>query len=104
MSYSDQSEINTFEDVFGSSTNNIFETSSTFEFPWDTSESIFENSLPSTNIFDSLNGFDMFDESVGNNHDILNVIDTMTAPSVLNSKLDKEVGNTIYMDTLQLIQ
>ena len=46
----------------------------------------------------------MFDGSAGNDSDILNVIDTMTSPSVLNSKLDKEVGNTIYMDTLQLIQ
>ena len=103
MSNINQAEINTFEDIFGSS-NNIFETSSTFEFPWDTSRSIFENSLQSTTTVDSLNGFEMFDESVGNDNDILNVIDTMTSPSVLNSKLDKEVGNTIYMDTLQLIQ
>jgi hypothetical protein len=100
MSDTNLAEINTFEDIFGFSNSD----NNTFEFPWDTSESIFENPLQSTTTFDSLDGFDMFDESVGNDNDILNVIDTMTSPSVLNSKLDKEVGNTMYMDTLQLIQ
>ena len=39
MSNSNRSEINTFEDIFGSSTSG----NNTFEFPWDTSENIFEN-------------------------------------------------------------
>ena len=42
----------------------IFETPGQFEtagLPWDTSENIFENPLPSINAFDAFDGFDGFD-------------------------------------------
>ena len=79
-------------------------------------DNIFENPPSSSDIFGSLNVESLDAESLdvesiahtngmgGTDTDFENILDIMTSPSVLNSNLDKEVGNTLYMDNLQLIK
>ena len=96
MSQNNTIELNTFEDIFGIQDNE--------SFPWDACENPFEAASFETESYE--NPFDTFDAVdpiiFGEEH--INVINAMTSPSVLNSKMDKETGNKIYMDTLKLIQ
>jgi len=102
---SGNTELNSFDDIFGSVRNtnpfenmdnidNIFNNANDDPFPWDTSENPFENITP----IDGATIPIIFGEET------TSVLEAMTSPGILNSKLDKEVGNTIYMDTLKLIQ
>ena len=102
---SGNTELNSFDDIFGSVRNtnpfenmdnidNIFNTTNDEPFSWDTSENPFENITP----IDGATIPIIFGEET------TSVVEAMTSPGILNSKLDKDVGNNIYMDTLKLIQ
>lgn len=92
MSQNNTIELNTFEDIFGIQDNE--------PFPWESCENPFEAASFEAASFETFGATDpiVFGE------ENMNVIDVMTSPSILNSKMDKETGNTIYMDTLKLIQ
>jgi hypothetical protein len=87
MSQNNTVELNAFEDIFGIQENE--------QFPWESCENPFEAA-----------SFEPFGatEPIIFGEENMNVVDVMTSPCVLNSKMDKETGNTIYMDTLKLIQ
>lgn len=87
MSQNNTVELNAFEDIFGIQENE--------QFPWESCENPFEAA-----------SFETFGatEPIIFGEENMDVVDVMTSPCVLNSKMDKEIGNTIYMDTLELIQ
>lgn len=102
---SGNTELNSFDDIFGSTSNtnpfenmdnidNIFNTTNDEPFPWDTPE----------NPFESITAIDGTTSPIIFGEETTSVLEAMTSPGILNSKLDKEVGNNIYMDTLKLIQ
>ena len=105
---------NNFEDVFEVSVNDTNNTGNNFvendifgtirdcPNPWDNLENSFNESFDDP--FYTITPITKNTSPIICGQETISVLESMTAPTILNSKMTRDIENNIYMDTLKLIQ